>query len=266
MTDVRELAEIASGLARAAGDVLRRRPEDLGIESKSTPTDAVTVMDRAAEKVVVDGLRERRPGDRIVAEESGDSRGSSAVVWYVDPLDGTVNYLYGLPPYAVSIAAFVDGEPAAGAVYDVSRDEMFLGVAGGGATCNGAVLRCRQQRDPALALVATGFGYDAAFRAAQADVVRALLPQVRDIRRGGSAALDLCSVAAGRVDAYYEAGMHIWDWAAGALIAREAGAQVDGLAGRPTGEGVTLAANPALFAAMHDLLIAAGAGHLLPSS
>ena len=266
MADVRELADIAAELARAAGEVLRQRPADLEVESKSTPTDAVTVMDRAAEKVVIEGLRARRPGDRVVAEESGDSSGTSEVVWYVDPLDGTVNYLYGLPPYAVSIAAFVAGEPAAGAVYDVSRDELYVAVTGGGATCNGAPLRCRRQTDPALALVATGFGYDSAFRAAQADVVRTLLPQVRDIRRAGSAALDLCSVAAGRVDAYYEAGMHAWDWAAGALIAREAGARVDGLAGRPTGEGVTLAANPALFDALHELLISAGAGHLLPPS
>src|SRR5438309_8510617 len=132
MADARELADIAAELARAAGDVLRQRPADLGAESKSTPTDVVTVMDRAAEKVVLDGLRERRPGDRVVAEESGDSSPGtttgSAVVWYVDPLDGTVNYLYGLPPYAVSIAAFVEGAPVAGAVYDVSRDELFLGV------------------------------------------------------------------------------------------------------------------------------------------
>jgi len=270
MTDLRELADVAVELARAAGEVLRERPEDLGVQSKSTPTDAVTVMDRAEERVVLDGLRERRPGDRVVAEESGDSSANnsmaSEVVWYVDPLDGTVNYLYGLPPYAVSIAAFVAGEPAAGAVYDVSRDEMFVGVAGAGATCNGAALQCRPQSDPALALVATGFGYDSAFRAAQADVVRTLLPQVRDIRRAGSAALDLCSVAAGRVDAYYEAGMHTWDWAAGALIAREAGARVDGLAGRRTGDGVTLAANPALFSALHDLLVAAGAGDLVSPS
>jgi len=270
MAEARELADIAAELARAAGEVLRHRPDDLGIQSKSTPTDAVTVMDRAAEKVVLEGLRARRPGDRVVAEESGDSNrdggGDSAVVWYVDPLDGTVNYLYGLPPYAVSIAAVIDGEPAAGAVYDVSRDELFVAVAGGGATCNATPLRCRSEPDPALALVATGFGYDAAFRAAQADVVRALLPQVRDIRRAGSAALDLCSVAAGRVDAYYEAGMHPWDWAAGALIAREAGARVDGLAGRRTGDGVTLAANPALFDALHALLIAAGAGDLVPPS
>ena len=266
MADARELADIATELARAAGEVLRKRPAELGVESKSTPTDAVTVMDRAAEKVVIEGLHAHRPGDRVVAEESGDSADTSDVVWYVDPLDGTVNYLYDLPPYAVSIAAFVDGEPAAGVVYDVSRDELYVGIAGGGATCNGTPLACRRQADPALALVATGFGYDASFRAAQAEVVRTVLPQVRDIRRAGSAALDLCSVAAGRVDAYYEAGMHIWDWAAGALIAREAGARVDGLAGRPTGVGVTLAANPALFDAMHELLIGAGAGHLLPPS
>src|SRR5947209_3584881 len=125
MSDPRVLADIAAELARAAGDVLRRRPADLGIESKTTPTDAVTVMDRAAEQIVLDGLRTRRPGDRVVAEESGDSAGDSEVTWYVDPLDGTVNYLYGLPTYAVSIAAVVDGTPIAGAVYDVARDELF---------------------------------------------------------------------------------------------------------------------------------------------
>src|SRR3954468_16799733 len=155
MADLRELADVAVELARAAGELLRERPDDLGVQSKSTPTDAVTDMDRAAERLVIDGLRERRPGDRVVAEESGDSSAESAVVWYVDPLDGTVNYLYGLPPYPVSIAAFVDGEPAAGAVYDVSRGELFLGVAGGGASCNGTPLRCRPQADPAMALVAT---------------------------------------------------------------------------------------------------------------
>src|SRR5213082_4067853 len=128
MADLRELADIAVELARAAGELLRKRPDDLGVQSKSTPTDAVTDMDRAAERLVLDGLRERRPGDRVVAEESGDAPGSGDVVWYVDPLDGTVNYLYGLPPYAVSIAAVVDAEPVAGAVYDVSRDELFVGA------------------------------------------------------------------------------------------------------------------------------------------
>jgi myo-inositol-1(or 4)-monophosphatase len=266
VTDPRELAALAAELARAAGEVLRRRPADLGLESKSTPTDAVTVMDRAAEKLVLDNLRERRPNDRVVAEESGDAPGSSDVVWYVDPLDGTVNYLYGLPPYAVSIAAMIGGAPVAGAVYDVTRDELYLAAAGAGATCNGQSLRCTTQTDLALSLVATGFGYDAGFRAAQAEVLRAVLPKVRDIRRPGSAAVDLCSVAAGRVDAYYEAGMHPWDWAAGALIAREAGARVEGLQGRGPGRRVTLAANPRLFDALHDLLVTAGAGDLVPPS
>ena len=270
MPDPRELADIAVELAHVAGDVLRRRPADLGIESKTTPTDAVTVMDRAAEDVIVSGLRARRPGDRIVAEESGDSAPESAtdseLTWYVDPLDGTVNYLYGLPAYAVSIAAMADGAPVAGAVYDVARDEMFAASAGNGATVNGAALRCTAQTDPALALVATGFGYDAGFRAAQAQVLQQVLPRVRDVRRAGSAALDLCSVAAGRVDAYYEAGMHTWDWAAGSLIAREAGARVDGLLGRGLSRAVLLAANPALFDALHDLLVRAGAGDLQPPS
>jgi myo-inositol-1(or 4)-monophosphatase len=268
--DVSELAAVAAELAQTAGEVLRHRPDDLHVESKTTPTDAVTVMDRAAEKVVLDGLRERRPGERVVAEESGDSSRDdprqSGVVWYVDPLDGTVNYLYRLAPYAVSIAAAVDDVPVAGAVYDVTRDELFVAAAGAGATCNGERLRCTTQTEPALSLVATGFGYDAGFRAAQADVVRQLLPQLRDIRRAGSAALDLCSVAAGRVDAYFEAGMQVWDWAAGALIAREAGARVDGLEGRGPGRRVTLAANPRLFDTLHDMLLAAGAGDLAPPS
>ena len=270
MPDPRELADVAAELARTAGDVLRRRPADLGIESKTTPTDAVTVMDRAAEDVIVKGLRARRPGDRVVAEESGDSAPGSAtgseLTWYVDPLDGTVNYLYGLPTYAVSIAAVIDATPIAGAVYDVARDEMFAGSAGHGATLNGKPLRCTSQSDPALALVATGFGYDAGFRAEQAAVLRAVLPKVRDIRRAGSAALDLCSVAAGRVDAYYEAGMHAWDWAAGAVIAREAGARVEGLLGRGLNRAVLLAANPALFGPLHDLLVDAGGGDLFPPS
>jgi myo-inositol-1(or 4)-monophosphatase len=266
VTDLRELATIAAELATAAGDVLRRRPADLQPESKTTATDAVTVMDLAAETVILDGLRERRPGDRVVAEESGDSRADSTVVWYVDPLDGTVNYLYGLPPYAVSIAAVVGDVPVAGAVYDVTRDELYVATADGGASCNGEPLRCTTQTDPALSLVATGFGYDATFRAQQADVVRILLPQVRDLRRAGSAALDLCNVAAGRVDGYFEAGMHPWDWAAGALVAREAGARVDGLSGRGLSRRVVLAANPRLFDALHDLLVAAGAGDLTPPS
>lgn len=257
--DPTELAALAERLAIAAAAELRHRPDDLQADAKSTPTDAVTVMDRRAEAVILRGLAAERPQDRVVAEESGDNDRAAEVTWYVDPLDGTVNYLYGIPQYAVSIAAAIDGELVAGVVVDVVRDETYAAVRGRGATLGRRRLRCTQQTDPALALVATGFAYSSATRAEQARVVAQMLPAVRDVRRLGSAALDLCAVAAGRVDAYYEAAMLPWDWAAGTLIAREAGARVEGLGGRPPGEGVMLAANPVLFGRLHDLLVDAGA-------
>jgi myo-inositol-1(or 4)-monophosphatase len=220
-------------------------------------------MDRAAERLIIDALAEHRPGDHILAEESGehggdDDRDDDTVTWLVDPLDGTVNYLYGIPHYAVSLAAQRRGITVAGVVYDVEHDELYAAASGAGATCNDNPLRCRQQADPAFALVATGFGYDAGLRQRQSQVLTQLLPRVRDIRRAGSAALDLCAVAAGRVDAYYEAGMHPWDWGAGALIAAEAGAKVGGLGGGPPSRATTLAANPTLWARLDELLLAAG--------
>ena len=186
--------------------------------------------------------------------------------WIVDPLDGTVNYLYGLPDWAVSIAAEVDGEVVAGAVCVPLQRSMFTATLGGGAWLESAWqagpqrLACNSGVALASALVATGFGYAAAQRAVQGQVAAAVLPQVRDIRRTGSAATDLCSVAAGRVDAYYEQGVHEWDIAAGGLIAREAGAVTGGLAGLPAGEAMTIAADPALFRALHDVLAAVDAG------
>ncbi|MBV9098832.1 MAG: inositol monophosphatase [Frankiaceae bacterium] len=257
--DPAELLALAERLATAAAAELRKRPDDLQTGAKSTPTDAVTVMDRRAERIILDGLASARPHDRIVAEESGDNDRDAEVTWYVDPLDGTVNYLYGIPQYAVSIAAAVDTEVVAGVVLDVARDETYVAVRGWGATRQREPLRCTAQPDPALALVGTGFDYSAVTRAEQARVVAQILPKVRDIRREGSAALDLCAVAAGRLDAYYESCRYPWDWAAGALIAREAGARVDGLRGEPPGGGVLLAANPALFDRLHELLAAAGA-------
>jgi myo-inositol-1(or 4)-monophosphatase len=246
--------------------VLRDRPADLEARSKSTPTDAVTVMDGRAERVILDGLALERPTDTVVTEESAGRAGSSAVTWYVDPLDGTVNYLYRIPQYAVSIAAEVDGEVVAGVVLDVARADEYVAARGGGAECNGRRLACSAVTDPAVSLVATGFSYSAQRRAAQARTLLQVLPVVRDIRRFGAAALDLCAVAAGTVDGYYEAGMHPWDWAAGALIAREAGARVDGLQGKPPGSHVTLAANPGLFGALHDVLVAADADAASPDA
>jgi myo-inositol-1(or 4)-monophosphatase len=245
---------------------LRKRPEDLGVSTKSTPTDVVTIMDKAAETVILDGLAAHRPDDAVVSEESAAQSGQTGVRWLVDPLDGTVNYLYAIPHYAVSIAAEVDSAPAIGVVYDVERDDLYSAVAGGGAFLDGRRLACRTQTDPALALIGTGFSYDADMRAAQAQSLTTLLPQVRDIRRAGSAALDLCAVAAGRLDAFYEAGMFPWDWAAGGLLVTEAGGRIGGLDGKPPGRHTTLAANPALFDQMHDLLVSSEADTASPRS
>ena len=255
------LLGIAEQIAREAGALLRDRPTGLQAEAKSTPTDAVTEMDRAAEQLILERLREERPDDRVVGEETGAHDGvdeDGAVTWLVDPLDGTVNYLYDLPQFAVSIAAQQRGETVAGVVFDVTRDELYAATRGGGATCNGEPIRCSTQPELALSLVATGFAYAAATRGSQAAVLTTVLPAVRDIRRLGSAALDLCMVARGRVDAYFEAGMQPWDWAAGALIAAEAGARVGGLGGRPPGAWTTLAANPALYERLEALLVRAG--------
>jgi myo-inositol-1(or 4)-monophosphatase len=251
-----DLLARARELAQAAGEVLRSRPADLGVTTKSSPTDVVTVMDRAAERLILDGLARARPGDAICSEESAATAGTTGVRWLVDPLDGTVNYLYGIPHFAVSIAAEIDGEPAAGVVLDVERRVEYAATRGAGATCDGHSITCSSQTDPTQALVATGFNYEVARRIVQAQAMVTILPAVRDIRRFGSAALDLCAVACGQVDAFFESGMHEWDWAAGALIAREAGARVAGLAGRPASRQTTLAANPVLFDHLHRLLVA----------
>jgi myo-inositol-1(or 4)-monophosphatase len=235
--------------------VLRQRPAELGVTTKSSPTDVVTVMDKAAERVILDGLVAARPDDAVVSEEGGGRDGTSRVSWLVDPLDGTVNYLYGIPHYAVSVAAEVDGVTVCGVVVDVERRCAYTAVAGGGAFRDGERLSCSQQADPALSLVGTGFNYEVALRRVQAAAMPTLLPAVRDIRRAGSAALDLCAVACGQLDAFFEAGMYPWDWAAGGLVAREAGARVEGLSGRSPGRNTTLAANPALFDALHELLV-----------
>jgi myo-inositol-1(or 4)-monophosphatase len=254
-----DLLDLARHLAREAAQVLRSRPADLGVTTKSSPTDVVTVMDKAAERVILEGLRGARPNDAILSEESAETTGATGVRWLIDPLDGTVNYLYGLPSFSVSIGVEVDGVMSAGVVHDVTVGAEFTATLGGGAYRDAEEIRCGTETEPALALVATGFSYDVHRRAAQARSLGAVLPQIRDIRRFGSAALDLCAVAQGRVDAYFEAGTNEWDWAAGALIAREAGVRVDGLGGRPPGRHTTLAANPELFERLHEILLDADA-------
>jgi myo-inositol-1(or 4)-monophosphatase len=243
------LRDLAVELARAAGSLLdRRRPEDLGADTKSTPTDVVTVMDRAAEALIVERLRELRPDDAVLGEEGSTHAGTSGVRWIVDPLDGTVNYLYGIPAYGVSIAAEVDGEVVAGAVYDALHRAVREAVRGHGARSDGVPLRCSGADRLELSLVGTGFAYAAATRAGQGRLVGELLPLVRDIRRIGAAALDLCAVAAGQLDGYFERGLKPWDRAAGLLIAEEAGARVASL---PDGDGeITVATAPGVFDAL----------------
>jgi myo-inositol-1(or 4)-monophosphatase len=254
--DLDALLDLAVDVATRAGRMLlEERPADLGVSAtKSSPTDIVTEMDRAAERLVVDGLRAARPEDGFLGEEGAADAGTSGVRWVIDPIDGTVNYLYGLPAWAVSIAAEVDGAALVGVVHVPPVGETFTARRGGGAFLDGRPIRPTSGVALEQALVATGFGYEAARRRAQGRVVAQVLPLVRDVRRAGSAAIDLCGVAAGRHDAYYERGVNRWDSAAAGVVATEAGARLGGLHGAPDSPELTIAASEPLFTALHDLL------------
>ena len=264
--ELRRVAEQVVG--EAAAFVRSRRTQLFGpvghppatVRAKSTPTDPVTLADTETERLVRDRLAQLRPGDAILGEEQGENQGqasgvSGAVRWVVDPIDGTVNFIYGIPVYAVSLAAQVDGVSVAGAVADVCEHRVYAAAAGRGAWVTAGnertALRCTGVTDLSMALVGTGFGYEPRRRAAQAALLAELLPQVRDVRRIGSAALDLCAVAAGRLDAHYEHGLNLWDWAAGALIAAEAGAVVV-LPDRPA--GLLVAAAPGVAGELIEAL------------
>ncbi len=226
-----ELLEVAEEAARAAAAVLadhKQRRDPGAVSTKSSPTDLVSAADVAAEQAIREVLARRRPGDAIVGEEGEDKGGESGLRWIVDPLDGTINYLFDLPQWCVSIAC----EGRAGVILDPVRGECFRVLAGEPATLDGMQLRASEREDLATALVATGFGYEAPVRRAQAAQLAELLPRVRDIRRMGSAALDLAWTAAGRYDAYYERGVQHWDVAAGLLLCRAAGLQVRELPAR----------------------------------
>lgn len=260
--------------AEAAAFVRRRRSEVFGddlnvadwvVRAKSTPTDPVTVVDTETERLLRDRLAQLRPGESILGEEGGGPGGdeaagapgaaeatAGAVTWVLDPIDGTVNFVYGIPAFAVSVAAQVGGVSVAGAVADVAGGLLYSAAAGLGAHLTHEEgrreLRCSSVEDLSMTLLGTGFGYSGPRRAVQAQRLAMILPRVRDVRRIGSAALDLCLVAAGRLDAYYEHGLHVWDWAAGALIAAEAGARVvlPEPAGPVGGGGLVAAAAPGI--------------------
>jgi myo-inositol-1(or 4)-monophosphatase len=225
------LLALAVEVATEAAELVRVRRRK-GVEvsaTKSSPVDIVTEVDRATERLIYDRLMTARPGDGFLGEEGASSESTSGVVWVVDPIDGTVNFLYGIPTYAVSIAAVVDGRSVAGVVVNVQSGEQFTATLGGGAFLDGEPLLVRSGEPVPLShrLVGTGFNYVADIKARQTVAVSAMLHEVRDIRRIGSAALDLCAVACGRYDAFVEEGLNAWDMAAGGLVATEAGALLE---------------------------------------
>jgi myo-inositol-1(or 4)-monophosphatase len=256
-----ELLVVAVRMAREAADTARRMRGDAitDVQTKSTDTDVVTAADRAVERQVVEDLKRHRPGDVVLGEEygtagDGSAPASGAVRWILDPIDGTVNYLYGLPQYAVSLAAEVDGVVVAGVVRNAATGEEWTATRGGGAWRGGRRLTGSVRTSLDQSLLATGFGYDPARRAHQGAVVAALITRVRDIRRFGAASLDLCMAAEGSVDAYFEKGLNLWDHAAGGLVATEAGLVVSGLDGAPPGPDMVIAAPPALHDVLHGML------------
>ncbi|WP_182545292.1 inositol monophosphatase family protein [Halosaccharopolyspora lacisalsi] len=228
--DVRELRTVAvriAGLAAELASTLREEVTARGdVDTKSTETDVVTAADRAAERLIRDELAELRPNEPVLGEEEGGDTSLSGLRWVVDPIDGTVNYLYGYPWFSVSIAAQVDGVSVAGAVVEPCSGRVWSAALGQGADLDGKPLHVSASERLDLALIGTGFSYDQERRNAQAGAVARLVGEIRDIRRGGVASLDLCAVAAGWLDGYYEYGLKRWDWAAGSLIAQEAGALV----------------------------------------
>jgi myo-inositol-1(or 4)-monophosphatase len=273
-TDPDELRLVAERLAAEAADFVRRRRSEVfagapqrestgtAVRAKSTPTDPVTIVDTETERLLRDRLAELRPGEPVLGEEGGgDPEGAHGrPTWVVDPIDGTVNFVYGLPAYGVSVAVQVDGESLAGAVANVVDGVLYSAATGRGAQVRRndvtEPLRCSQVDELSMTLVGTGFSYAPELRERQAAVLATLLPQVRDIRRIGSAALDLCLVAGGQLDAYYEDSLQVWDWAAGALIAAEAGARVrlPPARGSVGGDGLVVAAAPLVAGAFTDAL------------
>lgn len=264
-TQFRRLAE---EITREAGELARRRREE-GVRlaaTKSTLADIVTEADREVEQRIRDLLAASRPDDGFLGEESGASVSDSGYTWVVDPIDGTVNYAYGVPDYAVSIA-LVRGEPdpqhwqiLAGAVLNPATGELFSAALGEGASLNGSPIRVSAEIGGAGALLGTGFGYSPERRREQFAVLEQVLPLVRDIRRRGAASLDLAGVACGRLDAYYERGLWPWDMAAGLLLVTEAGGRVGGLRGERPDRNLVIASAPTFFDQLDRALASASPG------
>jgi myo-inositol-1(or 4)-monophosphatase len=256
-----ELLALARPIAEEVAATLVRALDGAGpaVTSKSTPTDLVTELDTWAEAHIAERLLDARPDDAVQGEEGADHAGTSGITWSVDPIDGTVNFVHGIPGFCVSIAAQVDGASVAGVVASPLHRDVFMATVGGGAARNDHPIRCATPASLAASLVGTGFGYDPERRRRQAEVLTRVIPRIADIRRGGAAAVDLCSVACGRLDGYWEVGLNPWDHAAGGLIATEAGARCGGLDGGPASERFTLAAPVEVWDDLAALLVEAGA-------
>lgn len=254
MSDLLEMAMVA---ATQAAEILLDYFEApvQGLDTKSTPTDLVSDADRAAERFIADFIRHERPADGILGEEGAGRPSESGLTWVVDPLDGTVNFLFGIPVWCVSVAIEDATGGIVGVIYDPNKEELFAAERGEGATLNGEEIHVGERDDLANALIGTGFSYDAEARAHQAELLSKVLPKVRDVRRAGSAAIDLATLACGRFDGFYEAPMEPWDKAAGVLIVREAGGVVSEL---PAPKGLSpgvVAAGPGLHDGLRDLVV-----------
>jgi myo-inositol-1(or 4)-monophosphatase len=243
-----ELASLAEQVARSAGALLMQRPDSFTFTEKSSAVDFATQMDQQAETLIVKSLLAARPDDGIIAEEGAAQQSKSGITWVIDPLDGTVNYLYGLPGWNISIAAKDQSDVIAAVVYAPTIDSLWRATKGGGAFLNNKSIKCSEPVNLNLALIATGFSYDLELRKEQGARIQKLIPQIRDLRRNGAAAVDLCYVAMGAVDAYFENSLKEWDFAAGGLIATEAGAVISGRTGGAPDGDMVVCAGPSLHA------------------
>lgn len=248
MSQADELLALANSIALRAGELLMARPDRFTLAEKSGALDFATQMDLASEELIVSLIKAARPDDAILGEEGGNHAGSSGFTWVIDPIDGTVNYLYGMAGWCVSIAVKDASGPLVGVVYAPSISLRWSAVRGGGAFCNDLPIRCNEPVPLDKALIATGFSYDRERRVAQASLIAKLLPKIRDIRRNGACAVDICMVASGMVDAHFESGVNEWDHAAAGLVATEAGARLVVIEGVWAGkQNFVLAAGPSLF-------------------
>lgn len=249
MTDTSQLLELALKIAKEAGDLLIDRPASWDLTVKSTAIDIATQMDMASEKLIVASILAARPDDGIIGEEGASSESKSGVTWVIDPVDGTVNYFYGIPGWSVSIAAKDENGTLIGVVHSPTVNATWHASKGGGAFLNNVKIACNEPVELNRALLSSGFAYDVKNRIEQLKIVNVLLPQIRDLRRIGSAAADICHVATGMVDGYFETGLFEWDLAAAELIAREAGAIVSTRSWH--GLQLTVAAGPHLYEALN---------------